>query len=186
MDREIAILLLGAGIALVSTVVTAILTHFLSLRADKVRRERDREENIREQTRATLMDSSGEAANAVFRAQAIKQERLVRVLEEIQRFAQEGARFIEEGAQFIEEGTRFIEEGDRASVEEITRIIQKGTRFIEKGARFIEEGTRASVEEIARFIEEGTRFIEEGDRFVEEGVRFIKEGASDESPEVKD
>jgi hypothetical protein len=186
MDRDIALLLIGAGIALVSSVVIAILAHFLSLRAGKVRRERDREESIREQTRATLMDSSGEAVNGIFETQAIKQERLLRVLEETQRFDQEGARFIEEGARFLEGGARFIEEGDRASVEEITRFIGEGARFIEEGTRFIEEGDRASVEEIARIIEEGARFIGEGARFIEEGTRFIEEGASDESPEVKD
>lgn len=40
----IDLLLIGAGIALVSSLVTSIVNHTLSLRADKVKRQRDAEE----------------------------------------------------------------------------------------------------------------------------------------------
>ena len=55
MDRDIALLLVGAGIALVSAIVTAILAHWLALRADKARRERDAEEKQSEYIRQQLL-----------------------------------------------------------------------------------------------------------------------------------
>jgi len=45
IDRDVALLLIGAAIALVSSIVTALVQHSLSLRADRVKRERDRVEN---------------------------------------------------------------------------------------------------------------------------------------------
>ena len=48
MTSEIIAALIGAGIALVGGIVGAFLQHFLSLRADRIKRERDRQE---EQTR---------------------------------------------------------------------------------------------------------------------------------------
>ncbi len=41
IDRDVALLLIGAAIALVSSIVTALVQHFLSLRADRIKRERD-------------------------------------------------------------------------------------------------------------------------------------------------
>ncbi len=46
MDKDFVLLLTGAGIALVASIATAILQHFLSLRADIVRRNRDTEERL--------------------------------------------------------------------------------------------------------------------------------------------
>ena len=48
MTSEIIAALIGAGIALVGGIVGAFLHHFLSLRTDRIQRERDRQE---EQTR---------------------------------------------------------------------------------------------------------------------------------------
>ncbi len=44
MTSEIVAALVGAGIVLVGGVVGAFLQHFLSLRADRIKRERDRQE----------------------------------------------------------------------------------------------------------------------------------------------
>ena len=44
MTSEIIAALIGAGIALVGGIVGAFLQHFLSLRADRTKRERDRQE----------------------------------------------------------------------------------------------------------------------------------------------
>lgn len=44
MTSEIIAALIGAGIALVGGIVGAFLQHFLSLRTDKIKRERDRQE----------------------------------------------------------------------------------------------------------------------------------------------
>jgi hypothetical protein len=51
MTSEIIAALIGAGIALVGGIVGAFLQHFLSLRTDRIKRERDRqeEESRREQ-----------------------------------------------------------------------------------------------------------------------------------------
>ena len=48
MTSEIIAALIGAGIALVGGIVGAFLQHFLSLRTDRIKRERDaREEKVR-------------------------------------------------------------------------------------------------------------------------------------------
>ena len=44
MTSEIIAALIGAGIALVAGIVGAFLQHFLSLRTDRIKRERDRQE----------------------------------------------------------------------------------------------------------------------------------------------
>ena len=51
MTSEIIAALIGAGIALVGGIVGAFLQHFLSLRTDRIKRERDRQEaeSMREQ-----------------------------------------------------------------------------------------------------------------------------------------
>jgi uncharacterized membrane protein YhiD involved in acid resistance len=53
VTSEIIAALIGAGIALVGGIVGAFLQHFLSLRTDRIKRERDRqeEESRREQDR---------------------------------------------------------------------------------------------------------------------------------------
>jgi flagellar motor component MotA len=55
IDQEILLILLGAGLSLVGAVVGSITQHFLSLRADRVRRERDKEERERQLVRETLL-----------------------------------------------------------------------------------------------------------------------------------
>jgi len=58
MDRDILLLLVGASIALVSSLLTALIQHILSLRADQVRRERDREDRKVEELRKALSDGT--------------------------------------------------------------------------------------------------------------------------------
>jgi hypothetical protein len=64
VDHEMALVLIGATIgvvgALVGAVVGALVQHFLSLRADRVRRERDREEKESERQRETLLAGADE------------------------------------------------------------------------------------------------------------------------------
>lgn len=43
-DRDLYFLLLGAGIALLSAVVTSLLQHFLRLREERIKWQRDKEE----------------------------------------------------------------------------------------------------------------------------------------------
>ena len=44
IDRDVALLLIGAAIALASGLIAALVQHLLSLRADRIKRERDRVE----------------------------------------------------------------------------------------------------------------------------------------------
>ena len=44
MNRELALMLLGGGIALVSALSAFYLSHVLSLRSDRTRRQRDKEQ----------------------------------------------------------------------------------------------------------------------------------------------
>lgn len=48
MDHDAILLLAGAGIALISSVATVLVAHRLSLREDKIKRERDRADAERE------------------------------------------------------------------------------------------------------------------------------------------
>lgn len=55
MDRELVLLLVvGGTIALASSLITALVYHVLSLRADRIRRERDNEATRAEELRHTL------------------------------------------------------------------------------------------------------------------------------------
>jgi HEAT repeat protein len=54
MDRDLLLLVTGACISLVSSIVTLLLQHFLSLRADLIKRERDRSERKILETREQL------------------------------------------------------------------------------------------------------------------------------------
>ena len=54
-DRDLALLLIGAGIALVSALVTSIVQHWLSLGADKIKRERTRKDKEAEALRSNLL-----------------------------------------------------------------------------------------------------------------------------------
>jgi len=48
IDHDLLLLLTGAAIALVSTVIAALVQHILSLREDRIRRERDEQGRRRE------------------------------------------------------------------------------------------------------------------------------------------
>jgi len=50
-----ALLLIGAGVGLVSSLIGAWVQHHLSLRADRIRRERDREERAAKELRDNLI-----------------------------------------------------------------------------------------------------------------------------------
>jgi hypothetical protein len=54
IDREVA-LLLGVAIALVSSIVTVLVQHLLSLRAERIKRERDKKEKEAEELRKPLL-----------------------------------------------------------------------------------------------------------------------------------
>ncbi len=49
MDRELILMIVGAGIALTSSIVTALIQHILSIRVDRIRMER--EQQVREEER---------------------------------------------------------------------------------------------------------------------------------------
>lgn len=59
IDRDVALLLIGASIALVSGVVMAFVQHWLSLRADRIKRERERELRESEKLRRHLSEGIG-------------------------------------------------------------------------------------------------------------------------------
>ena len=52
MSDEVWILLIGAGVGLVASIVGAVVNHFLSLRAEKKKREWDRKEKEAEDLRS--------------------------------------------------------------------------------------------------------------------------------------
>jgi hypothetical protein len=54
IDRDVALLLIGAAFGVVSAIIGSLAQHSLSLRADKVRRKRDREEREAEKRRNSL------------------------------------------------------------------------------------------------------------------------------------
>ena len=55
---ELGIALIGAGIALVGVIIGGVLQHFLSLRADRIKRERDKEEEKRLERKRELLRGS--------------------------------------------------------------------------------------------------------------------------------
>lgn len=59
IEREVVYILIGAGIALVSSIVTALVQHFLSLRADRIKRVRERELRESEKLRRHLSEGIG-------------------------------------------------------------------------------------------------------------------------------
>jgi hypothetical protein len=54
MSRDVYLLLIGAGIGLLASIVGIVVQHFLSLRADKVTRERDRREEEKSKLREQI------------------------------------------------------------------------------------------------------------------------------------
>jgi hypothetical protein len=62
IDREILLLIVGAAIALVSSIFTAIVNHLLSLRADRILRERTAREKKVAERKADLQFSKKPSA----------------------------------------------------------------------------------------------------------------------------
>jgi hypothetical protein len=62
MHKEFWLLLTGASIALVSSAVTALLEHFLALRTQRIKRERDATERRRSVLREVLLGETGPAS----------------------------------------------------------------------------------------------------------------------------
>jgi hypothetical protein len=82
----VAAMLTGAGIALVSSLLTLLVQHALSLRADRIRRQRDREEQRRQTAGMEPWPGDKPALN---RAQV--KELLQRVNQEIAKLHGKGA-----------------------------------------------------------------------------------------------
>ena len=61
------LVLLGAGIVLVSAITTALVNHLLSLRADRIRRERDRLEKADAKRRRDLVKRTNSSIEAALR-----------------------------------------------------------------------------------------------------------------------
>src|SRR5262249_36564314 len=57
MSREIILILLGALIALTSSIATALVQHFLTLRADKLKRKWDADQKELETLRNSILQS---------------------------------------------------------------------------------------------------------------------------------
>ena len=64
---DVQLVLLGAGIALVSAITTALVSHLLSLRADRIRRERDRLEKEDAERRKHLVKRANSSIEAALR-----------------------------------------------------------------------------------------------------------------------
>jgi uncharacterized membrane protein YhiD involved in acid resistance len=87
VTSEIIAALIGAGIALVGGIVGAFLQHFLSLRTDRIRRERDRQEekarrkqDEREENVRWLREKQNEAEKSKRDSEEREIERLREVL----------------------------------------------------------------------------------------------------------
>jgi hypothetical protein len=87
VTSEIIAALIGAGIALVGGIVGAFLQHFLSLRTDRIKRERDRQEEEarrkqdgREESARWLREKQDEADKTEDSREAREIERLREVL----------------------------------------------------------------------------------------------------------
>ena len=77
IDRDVALLLIGA-VALVSSLVAALVQHFLSLRADRIKREGDGQE--REAAEADdLLDRAIEVVRKQNRASTSLLQRKLRI-----------------------------------------------------------------------------------------------------------
>jgi hypothetical protein len=59
MDHDLLLLLTGAGIALIGGVLTSSVQHVLSLREDRIKRAREREDKEAEKRRELLMAGAG-------------------------------------------------------------------------------------------------------------------------------
>jgi hypothetical protein len=55
IDRDVTLLLIGAAISLMSGLIGALVQHFLSLRADRIKREREKKEEEAEERKKNLL-----------------------------------------------------------------------------------------------------------------------------------
>lgn len=80
MDREFLLLLTGAGISLVSGVITLVLQHFLSLRTDRIVSERrridERSAKLREELLRGIPNATDKAIESHFRALNLDNEHM--------------------------------------------------------------------------------------------------------------
>ena len=58
MSRDIALLLVGAAIAIASSIVTAIVQHRLSLRAERIKRKWEKEERESQEMKKRLAEGA--------------------------------------------------------------------------------------------------------------------------------
>ena len=78
MDKEVILLLVGAGIALVSSLVTALVQHVLQLRTDRVKRTRDEDERVAKTMKKLLKKRATESLgnDGVLRAWSRRRDEL--------------------------------------------------------------------------------------------------------------
>lgn len=58
MSRDIALLLIGASIALVSSITTALVQHFLHLRVERIKRAQEKEEREAQESKQRLSEGT--------------------------------------------------------------------------------------------------------------------------------
>jgi uncharacterized membrane protein YhiD involved in acid resistance len=127
MTSEIIAALIGAGIALVGGIVGAFLLHFLSLRTDRIKRERDRqeEESRREQDgREEKVRWLRDKKNEVDKLEQGRKERDIERFREVL-LANVSTRL---AAQDLEE---FMEEVERKHDEDGLRWAERSRRALE-------------------------------------------------------
>ena len=65
MDKDLALVLVGAGIAAATGILTSLIQHALSLRVDRTKRERDKQEKQAEEIRQMLMEGVREGGRTL-------------------------------------------------------------------------------------------------------------------------
>lgn len=58
MGRDLVLILTGAGIAMGSSLITAVTQHFLGLRAERIRRQMENEERANQEIRNRLLEGT--------------------------------------------------------------------------------------------------------------------------------
>lgn len=80
-------MLIGAGIALISSLVTALAQHFLSLRADRIKKTTEKTEKEAEELRKHLMEGVGSEFRQLAK-QLSDRDKVIRSVDEFQSFFQ--------------------------------------------------------------------------------------------------
>ena len=120
MTSEIIAALIGAGIALVGGIAGAFVQHFLSLRKDRIKRERDRQEEEarrKQDGREERVKSEREKQNVADKGKRDSEEREIERLREVllgsvssRLAAQDLEKFMEEvEKQYHEDGWKWAE-----------------------------------------------------------------------------